>query len=67
MFKHQIPAAKAALRVPWLEPLAEDILAYRLRVPWVLEGNARRAVRCLSCEALSRELQKRAAADEKRS
>ena len=66
-FKHQVPAAKAALGVLWLELLAEDILAYRLRIPWTPDGRARQDVRCPSCEALSRELQKRAAADQKRS
>lgn len=67
-FKHQVPAAKAAaLRVPWLELLAEDILAYRPRIPWTPDGHVRQDVRCPSCEALSRELQKQAAADQKRS
>jgi len=34
-FRHEAPEAKAqGFDVPWLEVLADDILAYRPRVPW---------------------------------
>ena len=34
-YRHEVPEAKAQrINVPWLELLADDILAYRPRVPW---------------------------------
>ena len=67
-FKHQVPQAKAdALRVPWLELLAEDILEYRPRIPWMPIGAPHQAKRCRSCEELNVQLQKRAQNDQQRS
>lgn len=63
-FRHEVPEHKAeALDVPWLELLAEDILAYRPRVPWRSPVAARR---CEACQALAVRLEKREVDDKKR-
>ncbi|CAN5806795.1 hypothetical protein BH24DEI2_BH24DEI2_28280 [soil metagenome] len=64
LFRHEVPNHKAAaLDVPWLELVAEDILAYRPRVPWRSPVAARR---CEACEALALRLEKREVDDKKR-
>lgn len=64
-FRHEVPEAKAgSLNVPWLEFCAEDILAYKPRVPHKPE---RVGVRCVICEDLVKQLQKRAAFAQQRS
>ena len=63
-FRHEVPDEKAAaLSVPWLELLAEDILAFKPRVPWRSPVAARR---CEACEALAVRLAKRDAEDKQR-
>ena len=63
-FRHEVPQHKAeALDVPWLELLAEDLLAYRPRVPHRSPAEARR---CAACEGLAARLAERSSDDEKR-
>lgn len=64
-FRHEVPEAKAAgLRVPWLELAAEDILAFRPRVPYRRPSAGER---CGGCESLAVRLAERSAGDEARS
>lgn len=58
-FRHAVPDDKAeALDVPWLELLAEDILAYQPRLP---HRNRYAPTPCPACHALAERLAKRAA------
>ncbi len=58
-FGHEVPEEKAeALAVPWLELLAEDVLAYRPRLP---HRNRQAPTPCPTCHALATRLANRAA------
>ncbi|GAA5513075.1 hypothetical protein Dcar01_01801 [Deinococcus carri] len=60
-FRHAVPEAKAAaLDVPWLELLAEDLLAHRPRVP--VRGDDG-AAQCPACQERARLLEQRAEDD----
>jgi len=63
-FKHAVPEEKArALDVDWLELPAEDILAYRPRLPY---QDRHAPKRCRACEARATRLQERSADDHAR-
>lgn len=63
-FRHEVPEEKAeALDVPWLELLAEDILAYQPRRP---HRPHYASTRCSACAALGARLAERAADDRAR-
>ena len=56
-FRHEVPEIKAeALELPWLELLAEDILAYRPRVP---HRSLVKPYRCDSCKRKAERLRLR--------
>lgn len=58
LFRHAVPAPKAAaLDVPWLELLAEDLIAHKPRVP--VRGDEG-AARCAACEERARLVAERA-------